>query len=471
MEVQTATLADPRALPRALALAALPLLAGCGKDGRAAPGDVDLLLLTDPEMVLRVHARWTDDGGTDSWVEYRFEGEAWLIAPTTAPGEAVLLGIPAETGVEARAVQILDGERVTTSTQTARTGSLPPALLAPVVSAYDPARASPEPYAMTSVALGYWWGGPPYFIEIYDRRGRIVWYREVPDDLLSLSPGVARDGTHIWFEASNIFGMSSAGASVTRQTLDGRWTVKHPLASLGQGIAEGPDQGFWYEERGAQHALAFLAADGTTRTEWDCGAYFSTLGLEPDLCLMNATNWDEARNTVLVSQFETSTVFEIDLATHAPIRQLGTLVEGDPYTFDPPESTFTYQHFPHWTAEGTLLVSTHVPCAKGDPGCSTSYPGLEGVQLAAEYTVDDAAKTLTRVGYVESTDLWASQAGEAYRVANGNLIQGYGQDAAIREIAPDGATVWQVEWARVFGYRMIGHTSLIADLYALNAGP
>jgi hypothetical protein len=157
------------------------------------------------------------------------------------------------------------------------------------------------------------------------------------------------------------------------------------------------------------------------------------------------------------------------VATGQPIRQMGEITRGDPYAFIPPIANFAYQHDPYWTPEGTLFVSTHIPCTN-EPGCSGNA-GLDGTQLAAEYTVDDAAKTLTKIWEYRSTDRWATQAGEAYRLPNGNHLHGYGQDGAAREVTPDGRIAWEATWPPdAQGYRAIGHLSLIGDLYALNVG-
>lgn len=431
-------------------------------DTAGSPTEVEgFALSVDPDIVLMVHATFTDPGATEAWVEYRFEGDAWQVAPTTASGEAVILGVPEETPVEARAAAVVDGVTLYSDTATATTGSLPPELLRPEVTANHAALASSEGYAMISVATGNYTYEGPYAIEIFDRNGRVVWYVFVPDELFSFYPSVSRDGTHVWYDAQNIFGFSNGAPEVTRRTLDGRWTVVHPTPNAGQAFAEGPDGSFFYELRGAEHSILQLDAAGGTTRVWDCDAHMASIGLDGDACRLNACNWDEARGTLLASQFETSTVFEVDLATGQAIRQMGALDQGEPYRFDPPESEFNYQHWPHWTPEGTLFVSTHAPC---DP-----EEACEHTQIAAEYVVDDATKTLTRIWSHTSTDLWATQMGEAYRLPNGNLIQGYGQDGAVREITPDGQTAWEVTWARDDrGYRVVGHVSLIADLYALN---
>jgi Arylsulfotransferase (ASST) len=427
-------------------------------------------LEVDGSMPLMIHATFVDPGASEAWVEYRFETDEWLIAPTFAPGAATILGIPPLTEVEARAFAVVSGRPQYSKPLTVTTGDLPPILLEPSTSNYDPKLASSAQYAMISVASGNFTFEGPYFIEIFDRAGRVVWYHRVRDELFSLYPSVARDGTHIWFEAENIFGFSSADPSVTRRTLDGRWTLEFAVPYLGQAIGEGPDNSFFYEyRRNGLHAVNQLDAAGAASVVWDCESHMESIGENGADCLLNATNWDPTRNTVLASQFQTSTVFEVDLATGQAARQFGQLTSGDPYTFDPVDSMFAYQHFPNWTAEGTLLVSTHVPCGS-QPGCSDNN-GRDGIQLASEYVIDDKTKTITRIGFIRSDDLWATQAGEAYRLPNGNLIQGYGQDGAAREYTADGQVAWQVEWEKdLTGYRAVGHLSLIDDLYALNVG-
>ncbi|MBA2322256.1 MAG: hypothetical protein H0V89_14020 [Deltaproteobacteria bacterium] len=435
-----------------------------------ADGIADFALTVDEEMVLLVHATFTDPGSSESWVEYRFEGEDWLVAPVIAPGEASILGVPAEVDVEARAAAVVDGATVYSPVVTAQTGPLPRALLAPDIAVHDVTLASPAPYAMISIATGDFTFSGPWWVEIVDRAGRVVWYQQVPDGLFSFSPTVARDGTHIWFEAEDIFGFASGEPHVTRQTLDRRWSVVLPVPELGQAIGEGPDDTFFYEYRtNSRHTVNQLDAAGASTIVWDCDAHFDAIGVDSDECSMNTTNWDPARNTVLVSQFETSTVFEVDLATGVAVRQMGQLEEGDPWTFEPADAMFAYQHFPNWTPEGTLIVSTHVPCM-GAPNCSANN-GQDGIQRAAEYLLDDVTKTITRIGMYESTDLWATQAGEAYRLPNGNLVVGYGQDGAVREVTPAGAVAWEAQWPRGSGgYRVVGHLSLIDDLYTLNVG-
>ncbi len=419
-----------------------------------------LTLTVDAAVVTVLHAGFADPGVAEVWVEYRFEGGDWQVAPTVSAGAAVVLGVPADTEVEARAAARFGEVVVYSDVAVATTGTLPAGLLVPEVSVWDPSLAYEASFLMISVDHGDYTYGPPYWIEIVDRDGRIVWYRETPDDLMTLYPTVSRDGTHVWWDESDIFGILASDPRVVRQTLDGRWSVSQTLADMGQAIAEGPDDSWFYERRGASPVGVVQAfSDGSAVTVWDCAAWGSARGLSTNDCKLNACNWDEGRDTVLASSFYTDTVFEVAVGTGEVVRQMGQSTVGEPYAFDPPGDVFDYQHYPHWLDNGNLLVSTHVP-------------GNYGVQVAGEYAVDDATHTLRRVWSYTSTDRFATQLGEANRLPNGNTLQGYGQDGAVREVTTDGAVVWDAAWPKdPSGYRVVGHATLIPDLYALNAGP
>jgi hypothetical protein len=427
-----------------------------GTDDTGTPKGPVLTLSLDGEVSTVVHAIWTE-AKDDSSLEYRFEGTEWLPAPAIEPGKGVVLGIPSETSVEVRVVEPIGGSPVYSAVKSITTGSLPFGMMLPDVMLYDPTIAYDAEYAMISFAGGAGGYGGPWWIQILDRDGRVVWYKEVPDGLFSFSPSIALDGTHIWFDANNIFGTATGDPFVQRQTLDGRWVVKLEVDAMGQAMTEGPDYSWFHEYRtgwghDATIALVHLAPDGTRDLLWDCSAEHGA-----ETCFMNTCNWSEEHGTLLASMFFSDTVFEVDVATGEVIRQMGQLTSGDPYSFDPPESMFAYQHFPYWLESGNLLVSTHIV-------------DVYGTQVAAEYSVDDTTKTLTRVWSYVSTDVWAEQVGEAVRLPNGNTIQGYGQNGGVREVTTDGEIAWQVFWVSPPSQRTVGHISMIQDLYALNVG-
>lgn len=439
-----------------------PTGTGSGDDTGPAPPDSlgALTLEVDAAVVTLLHARFTDPGVDEVWVEERHEGGDWAVVPLVGPGEAVVLGVPGDTPVEARAAARYGATVVYSEVAVATTGTVPAELLVPEVVAWDPGRADPGGFVMVSVDHDADTYGPPFYVEIVDRAGRVVWYHQTPDDLTTLYASVALDGSHVWWDESDLFFLYPAEPRVVRQTLDGRWSETVPLPGMGQAVTEGPDGSWFYEARESPpYGVVQRGADGGLATVWDCSAWVGARGLDPNYCRFNACNWSPTHGTVLASSFWADTVFEVDVATGEVLRQMGQLAVGEPWAFDPPESQFDYQHDPHWLDDGHLLVSTHVP-------------GDYGVQVAAEYEVDDTTRTLTRVWAYTSTDRFATQLGEARRLSNGDTLQGYGQDGALREVTPEGDVVWEVAWpSDTSGYRVIGHASVIEDLYALNAGP
>jgi len=141
--------------------------------------------------------------------------------------------------------------------------------------------------------------------------------------------------------------------------------------------------------------------------------------------------------------YVTATVAEVDVATGTVRHAWGTYGD-DP--FDPP--AFDMQHAPNWTMDGTLLVSTHVPDA-------------DRQQRDREFVLDDASGRLTEVwSYGEGVDEYATYAGEAFRLENGNTLINYGSGGNIREVTADG----RVAWSATFEGRLVGHTSLLAGL-------
>ncbi|NOY27917.1 MAG: hypothetical protein GXP62_18795 [Oligoflexia bacterium] len=432
---------------------------GSDGGGTTSPLVAGLTLTLDDNVLTMVNATWKTKKGEDAWVEYRCEGKDWLSAPARDLGDAVLLGIASETDVEARLAMDVGGETLHGASSTITTGSLPDGLPLPTIDAWNEALADPAGFAMISVAGGDYTFEPPYWIEIFDRQGRVVWYQQVTHSMFSFYPTVSLDGTHIWYDSENIFGTGTATASIMRQTLDGRWSASVAVPGMGEAAGEGPDGSFYYELRtGDEYALNQVSVDGVTSQVWDCAAWMVKHSRDAYYCSMNTTIWSDEHNSVLASMFYINTVFEIDLGSGEPIRQFGQLTVGDPWDFSPPESVFDYQHYVYWLDADTLIASTHDV---------DEY----GVQMAAEYHVDDATQTLTRTWSYQSTDLWATQMGEAIRLPNGNTMQGYGQDGAVREVTPDGETVWQASWDKDYqGYRVVGHLSLIDDLYALNQG-
>ena len=149
-----------------------------------------------------------------------------------------------------------------------------------------------------------------------------------------------------------------------------------------------------------------------------------------------------------------ATVLEVDLQDGAIVRQWGAL-EGS-WSFDPPEAGFDWQHYPNFTDSGSLLVSTHVP-------------GEEGQQRAREYNLHGKSETLVEIwSYGEGMSDYAEYAGEAIRLDNGNTLINYGSGGVLREVTAGAEVSWELIWPESL---LLGHNTLLDDLYALNEGP
>jgi hypothetical protein len=267
--------------------------------------------------------------------------------------------------------------------------------------------------------------------------------------------GVALDGTHLWFDASTFFTGSDARFIWT--TLDGEYYEEVAAPNYLLGVDEMEDGSFVYEGF-AGGVYSMNVGDGDDeRVVWDCSEFMANIGVDNSNCTANTVVWDAERNSAFYSMFVSNTVVEIDIDDGTVLKQFGQLTQGDPWTFVPPESVVDYQHYVTWTADGTILASTHL---------------LEepGVQAANEYAVDEKTKTLTVVWQYKTSDRYAQHTGEAHRLENGNTFMGFGTDGALRELA-DQDVVWEVEWPAGSAVHHLGHAEPVADLYAINRGP
>ena len=433
----------------------LLLLACTPGKGAAATFATDLSATVHPEISTVLDVSWSQAEAATSWIEFRTEeaGE-WAASPPIdrvagATGE-VALGLPSQQAVELRVVGELDGVRVESSPIQSVTGVLPFDLPEPTVIEADPSLQSPEPWILGSMDTfpnNAYIG--PFYVWIMDREGRIVWYHKTRDNLTTMFTRVARDGTHILYDEDVTYDfLDPDTAAIIRTTLDGAWTHTIPAPGLAYAYDE-LDDGTLVSDHAPDNETYQIVArdeDGAIEPLWTCGGnYYS--------CYSNTVNLSPAQDTVLWSEPENDKVLEIDLASGTILREFGEGEEAWPHS--PEEAVFSYQHFPNWTPEGTLLISTH--SGIGDKR-----------QRAREYAVDASSQTLTEVWeYGEEVEEYAQSSGEAWRLPNGNTFINYGSGGAAREVTSDGAVAWDIAWE---DKHLTGHMSLVADLYALNQG-
>jgi hypothetical protein len=458
-------------LPACLLLAACT----CGHDsatGTGDPLDTDpdtglaipaLELSLHPDMATLVQASWSVERPVERcWLRYGFEDDAWFDTPVddcdAGEHSQAILGIPPQASLQVQLVLEHDGQAYPGPLQAISTGALPADLLTPVLEHWDPALASGEPWLLLAIEAyddAYYDG--PYWQLIVDRQGRVVWYRALPSGLSSTFPRPSRAGSHIVTERVDRFGLAGGQpAVIQRVSLDLTHSQELEIPGLRFPWDEAGDGSIYYFDREAEGEawLSRLAPDGTHERLWDCAAWIADRCTDTWCCEANAVVIQPSRGSLLWSMWATDTVLEIDLSTTTVLHSWGQL-EGS-WATDPSDAVFELQHYPDFTAAGTLMISTH-----------TSDMRMH--QVAREFELDEHAEVLRQVwSHTAATDLYAQYQGEAVRLANGNTLLNYGSAGALQERDASGELAWSIAWPEPW---MLGHTTLIPDLYALSEGP
>jgi len=427
-------------------------LSACGpghETGSADPG-----VLSDPTWRLHaqiaslVYVGWQQATAGAVHVEYSFDPDEWLSSPTfeaqAGAQEQLLVGIPYQTEATWRVVT--DGE--TLDGGALQTGRVPTGLPTATVEVSDPeAWWSDGRFLLTSInqVQGGWTGGN-YWTLILDRRGRPVWAQLAPHGDWTLFAQVSADGGSILWDQATAWSRWDQGAASTvhRTWLDEEIEVI-PTPGLHHAFVELPDGTLvWGSKAHAERTEALVERGPDAekdRVIWTCAQDWPGVGN----CESNGLFWVEATDSFLYSFYTNNSVVEVDRASGASRWWAGQVADG--YSFDPPESQFSWQHGISLTAAGTLLVST-------------TNDGTTGVK---EYEIDHDARALHEVWAFDS-GVQANTNGDAWRLPNGNTLHLLGSAGWLVEITPDGQAVWSADF---HGERLLGRGEYIPDLYAL----
>jgi hypothetical protein len=416
------------------------------------PGIEDLQVEVHPEIATVLEVTFTQTQSADLlWLEYSFDDGTWASSPAlpSPAGTHTLpvLGLPPDTPVEVRVVQQIGDREIVSDVQARETGPLPDDFPMPEFVGWDPGTSSEEPWLLTTVGTGQENYSGPFWVYIVDRQARVVWYHRVPDDRVTVMSRLSPDGTHISWGEVSWFGDPP---TVQRSTLDLGYTAAVETPQNGYTYDELPDGTIAYDQYtlGADIGLRTVAPDGAQTDLWSCTGWVPD-GLEWGVCGTNTVLWNADRGTYFWSLYTLDTVVEIDPATGDAVHSWGT------YGADPIDDGvgLQLQHYPNWTAEGTLLLSTQAV-------------GQDRVQWVREFEVDPASGALTQIWSYETADHYAECSGEAVRLTNGNTLLNYGCGGAVREVTPEGEVAWEIQT-----HELIGHQTLVGDLYAINQGP
>ena len=184
---------------------------------------------------------------------------------------------------------------------------------------------------------------------------------------------------------------------------------------------------------------------------WSCLNFHLSMDVTRN-CQSNGLYWHEPSDSFLFSFYTTNTVVEIDHQTGETLQIWGEL--SPDWGFSPEESAFAWQHGVSFTDAGTLLLS------------SMTELGPEAFEtVAREYEIDGEAQLLREVwSFGSGEGIYAVTAGDAERLSNGNTLHNYGSAGRIREVAPSGELVWELDWA---AEHLLGRAFFIPDLYPL----
>jgi len=403
---------------------------------------------THDEVGSVVAVTWTQLVEATGWIEYTFDDGEWMTTPQRSFGEGaqeqLLLGIPFDDTVRIRLVQeagegTLSSDDMTVDTDKLPTGTPEAAVLTSDLDRVDPDR----PYLLA---------GLDDRTVILDRRGRVVWLLKTPLLRVTMQPQVSGDGNDLLIDRSSYWAVFDGGnaSTIVRVKIDGTIVYTYDTPGLHHPFTELPDGTIvWAAMGGDEESLEELLPNGQQRTIATCTELLGGLGPE-GYCGSNTIRWHELSDTLLWSFYSHETVVEVDHTTGEAVRVFGH--HDDAWTFVPQSSAFWWQHGAHYTEAGTLLTS--------------SYRAEEDDELVVrEYALDDESKTLTEVWtFGAGEGVHGEYMGEAHRLPGGNTLHNYGSNPRVREVAPDGAVVWDVTWDS--NNLEIGRTTPVADLYA-----
>lgn len=429
-----------------------------------------------PEVATILIVSWTQDVAADAaWLKFSFENDEWYESRRNSgpagENEDVILGVPELAEVQFKIVNELDGKTLESDSYKATTGALPAEMPRPTVISFDPSKADPSRWLLGSVEGGssipaYWRG--LFWLFIVDRRGRVVWYFSDPESNPRIEfPRVSRDGSHIVFDKREA--PAPGYTWLVRMNLDGSYCETLSISTIQLCFSETDEDTILFNTWRPNEPSSLLEwlPGGEIREIWDCRAWAESLDPNNQWeypCFSNAVNWNEDSDTVLMSFPYINTAVEIDRKTGALVAQWGSAPGS--WKFDPTTAGFEFNQYPNITMDNTLMISTHLPGHTSD-----SDPRIHAF---VEFELDRDLKRLTKTWTYESNQDWPEYKGEVYPSANGNLLGNYGTGGVVREITRDKEIAWEIKWdADYFDdtyNNMVGHTTLIDDLYALNSG-
>jgi hypothetical protein len=406
----------------------LRLLVACSE----APS-VDFTVTLDPDFPLRATAKWNPEVDAEVLVEGR------RIAPS-APGEALLLGLPADTELT---VSLVEGESYRAQAEIVTS---PPSAAVPSFDVTRTGDGFGDGWILTTHAGPD--GAMPVAV-LLDGKGRVCWYHELTPLLPERDPrsSPAPWAVRLTPEAAWV-SLMSWGGGLARIPFDGTPAEVIELRHAHHDFELLPDGGFAYTRFVGQEIegelvtadeLVVRSAEGAERTVWNAfqsmpverhagwDAYPETPG---DWTHANGIAWNADAREWTLSLYWLQRLVVIDDATGAIVRTLDGNTGPEP---------FGPQHAPSWSGEGwwffdngsfeTGSRALHL-APDGASLESWAPPGGGFTPVIGDVTATPDERLLVTMGPIP--DLWA-----------------VGADREVRlrvSLPPEGNVLGQVAW-------------------------
>ena len=419
-----------------------------------------------PSLVV---VRWQQERAEDVRIEYSIDPGVWsstpLIRGFAGTNEQVIAGIPFATGpsellVPWRVVPEAGGPAFDAPDPIVAV-QVDPDLPLPFLIESDPSAWEEEgDYLLTSINQenGGWTGGR-YWVAVYDRQGRPVWARRVPNRHWSLYPQLSADGTYLlWDEATKWSDNDDGEGSLVHRTFLDREIDVIPTPGLHHGFVELPNGALAWGSQSASHGelesiVEKDAGSPVERVVWRCEDWleepYSSAG-----CESSGISYSQLRNSYIISLFTNGAVVEVDRNIGAALWWAGELPSS--YGFSPTQSSFSFPYGVNYSPTGTLLVSTELvaPRGGGAPVRSTGVREYK-LQMRDELLVEE---------WVYDSGVLASSNGHVERLPSGNTLHLLGSASQVVEVDRAGRRVWHIDFD---GSRLLGRGEFLPDLYAL----
>ncbi len=430
----------------------LSILMACTGPDTGDTGSTDptfgLALTLSEEVSTVLTARWQAEGAEQTWVEYA-EGDTELVAPGLPDGdggyEVALLGLHADTEVEARAVALVEGGRVEGEVIRASTGSLPLALPVLEVGAEVEGRTT-EGWLVAKV-------GTPPAVAILDMDGRYVWWHLVPEPYNFARAILSVDGRSVVYMGWNN-DAADGDPLVERVSLQGELLSSVELPSAHHDFAELPDGTLAMLVKDTIRVddkvikgekIVEIAPDGTQTEAW---SLWDHLNYDPDLvpsdpgdwAHANAIDYDAAANKYHVSFKNFDSIWQIDRSTGQVDWEFG----GPRSAWRDAEDRARFtrnQHQFQLLDDGVLIF---------DNGTTEALDSR-----VVEYEVDwEAGLVSPRWTHHNSPALYCTALGDTARLPSGSTLITWSTLGQLDEVSSEGQVLWRLSagLGGVFGY-------------------